>query len=267
MKQERDADPLARRVSHSLTAAGVALLTKAPERAARKALGLRGKPAPPVPQILYGFSPAVVPVLSDAHTRRIATGYWTRPDHGAHDRQLQTFLEGDGPVISVGFGSMHGQDPRGLGDLVIAAVRRVGVRAVLLSGWGAISADDNTGDGVFIIESVAHSWLFPRMAVNVHHGGAGTTGAALTAGVPTIVVPFGADQPFWARRAQGLGVAPAPMPRSSLTADCLAAALETALTDARMHARAADVGATLHRETGPSTAIDAVELATHTNPS
>ena len=46
-------------------------------------------------------------------------------------------------------------------------------------------------------EWIPHSWLFPRMAAVVHHGGVGTTAAGLAAGVPSIITPFFADQPFW----------------------------------------------------------------------
>jgi UDP:flavonoid glycosyltransferase YjiC (YdhE family) len=99
------------------------------------------------------------------------------------------------------------------------------------------------------------------MSANVHHGGARTTGAAIGAGVPTVIVPFGADQPFWAQRAHRLGVAPRPLPRRKLTAAVLAGALEQAPTDANMTARARELGARVGKETGVKSAIDAIESA------
>ena len=65
--------------------------------------------------------------------------------------------------------------------------------------------------------ALPHDWLFPKMRAVVHHGGAGTTGAGLRAGVPSIVVPFTMDQPFWASRVHALGVGPKPIPRPKLT--------------------------------------------------
>ncbi|MFN8418241.1 MAG: hypothetical protein U0528_03190 [Anaerolineae bacterium] len=50
------------------------------------------------------------------------------------------------------------------------------------------------------------------MAAVVHHGGAGTTAAGLRAGVPSIIVPFFGDQPFWGQRTAALGVGTAPIP-------------------------------------------------------
>ncbi|CAF2906274.1 unnamed protein product [Rotaria sp. Silwood2] len=47
-----------------------------------------------------------------------------------------------------------------------------------------------------IKESVPHSWLFLNMSAAIHHGGVGTTHASLRYGLPTLILPFGADQPF-----------------------------------------------------------------------
>lgn len=256
-----DGTAASRRLSHRITRLGVSLLTRAPQRAARVALRISAPSPPPLPEIIYGFSPAVVPIASDSGARRIATGYWTLPAQADPSVELLTFLESDQPVVSVGFGSMHGQDARALRELVVAAVRRAKVRAVLLSGWGALAASRERDRDVLTVDAVAHSWLFPRMAATVHHGGAGTTGAALTAGVPTVIVPFGADQPFWAQRVHTLGTSPAPIPRRALSVDRLAAALQSALRDEHMQARAAEIGARLHGESGARAAIDAVEAA------
>ena len=106
-----------------------------------------------------------------------------------------------------------------------------------------------------MIESVLHDWLFPKMAAVVHHGGAGTTGAGSRAGVPSIVVPFGGDKPFWARRVKALGVGPDPIPRGRLTADNLAHAMPVAVTDESIRKRAAELGKTIHAEDGVGNAI------------
>jgi sterol 3beta-glucosyltransferase len=68
---------------------------------------------------------------------------------------------------------------------------------------------------------MSHAWLFPRTAAIIHHGGSGATGFALRSGVPSMVVPFTADQPSWGRRTQELGVGHAPIPFTKLTPDSL----------------------------------------------
>ena len=82
-----------------------------------------------------------------------------------------------------------------------------------------------------MVDGVPFAWLFPRVAAVVHHGGAGTTSAGLRAGVPSVVVPFFGDQPYWGLRVADLGVGPVPIPRKKLTVERLAQAIQTAVTD------------------------------------
>ena len=248
------------RLSHVVTDVMLGALLAPPTRASREELGLSGRARLPHPSIIYGFSPRVVPVASDPQTRRVATGYWTSQEPGAQvDPQLRDFLERPGAVVSVGFGSMRTQEPATLRVVVEQAAADAGVRAVLLTGWGALTADASTSDRVFIAESVPHEWLFSRVAATVHHGGAGTTGAALRAGVPTVVVPFGADQPFWASRAAALGVAPPTIPRRKLTAALLAQAIGSCLASQQMQDRASSLGEDLRAEDGVGTAVRELE--------
>jgi UDP:flavonoid glycosyltransferase YjiC (YdhE family) len=88
---------------------------------------------------------------------------------------------------------MLGSTPQATADLVVQALNRSGQRGVMYGGWGALKAT-RVPETVFLTESVPHTWLFPYMAAVVHHGGAGTTGAVLRAGVPSIVIPFFGDQ-------------------------------------------------------------------------
>jgi len=108
------------------------------------------------------------------------------------------------------------------------------------------------------LDGIAHSWLYPRCSAVVHHGGAGTTAAALRAGVPAVVVPFHGDQPFWARRVHSMGTGPAPIARQRLTAPKLAAALREATTSAQMRARAAELGTLVRAEDGVARAVASI---------
>jgi len=101
----------------------------------------------------------------------------------------------------------------------------------------------------------AEPGVWPWMASAVHHGGAGTTGAGLRAGVPSVIVPVSSDQPFWARRVKALGADPAPLPRRRLTAERLADAICVAVTDESMRTRAAALGETIRAEDGVADAV------------
>jgi len=97
------------------------------------------------------------------------------------------------------------------------------------------------------------------MAAVIHHGGAGTTGAALRAGVPSLVVPFAADQPFWGERTYALGVGPRLIPRRRLTAENLAEAVRIAVTDPGMRERASLIGSQIQAEDGVARAVEVFE--------
>jgi UDP:flavonoid glycosyltransferase YjiC (YdhE family) len=145
-----------------------------------------------------------------------------------------------------------------LAQIALAALAQTGQRGLLLSGWGGLAAADLPPD-VFQIESAPFAWLFPRMKAMVHHGGVGTTADALRAGVPPIIVPFTADQPYWGRRVQQLGVGPAPIDHRKLTVGRLASAIRAAVSDQAMRRRAAELGARIRSEEGVAQAVEIVE--------
>jgi sterol 3beta-glucosyltransferase len=103
---------------------------------------------------------------------------------------------------------------------------------------------------VYLLEEAPHDWLFPRVAVVIHHGGAGTTAAGLHAGAPTVICPFFGDQPFWGRRVAALGAGTSPIPQRGLTAERLAAAIRTVTTDGAMRERAAQLAERIRGEDG-----------------
>lgn len=210
--------------------------------------------------LLGAYSPAVIPRPPDWPDGARPTGYWF-PDlpAGWHPQPaLEAFLARGAPPVYVGFGSMAGRRPEQLARLVLEALARSGQRGVLLTGWGGIQALD-VPDTVLVIDSAPHAWLFPRVAAVVHHGGAGTTGEGLRAGVPTVVVPFTVDQPFWGQRVQAFGVGPAPLPQRTLTAAALADAITRAVSDPGIRRRAAALGATLRAENGVSVAVSRIK--------
>jgi sterol 3beta-glucosyltransferase len=177
---------------------------------------------------------------------------WTPP------QALSDFLAaGDAPVY-IGFGSMPDSKPEATTRLIIEAVQQSGRRAVILTGWARLGADD-VPENIHILKYAPHSWLFPQMAAVAHHGGAGTTAAGFRAGVPTIIVPHNADQPYWGRRARQLGVGTKPIPRGKLTAAKLAAAIDEATSSRAMQDRAAELGAKIAAEDGIGEAVRMVK--------
>jgi len=177
---------------------------------------------------------------------------WTPPP------ALMDFLDRGPAPIYVGFGSMGSRKPEETADMVLQALAQTQQRAVLISGWGGLRKAA-LPDTVYMADSIPHAWLFPRVATVVHHGGAGTVAAGLRAGVPSIVIPFFGDQPFWGRQIAALGVGPDLIPRASLSAERLAHAIQQAVTDTAMRSKAAELGNTIRQEDGVGEAIRHIE--------
>jgi sterol 3beta-glucosyltransferase len=208
--------------------------------------------------LFYAYSPTVIPRPADWPDRIHVTGFWFSdpPPGWTPPSDLVAFLESGPPPVYVGFGSMPSGSAEDTLKLILKALELSHQRGVLLSGWAGIGEDRKLPENAFGIESVPHSWLFPRMSAVVHHGGAGTTGAGLRAGVPSIVTPFVADQPNWATRIEALGVGPRAIPFRELTAGLLANAMLQATSDAAMRRRAADIGEQVRSEDGIGTTAD-----------
>jgi vancomycin aglycone glucosyltransferase len=88
--------------------------------------------------------------------------------------------------------------------------------------------DPGSNNDLFVSGDVNQQTLFPRVAAVVHHGGAGTTTTATRAGVPQVIVPQIADQPYFAGRIATLGIG-AAHDAPSPTLESLSAALRIAL--------------------------------------
>ncbi len=149
-------------------------------------------------------------------------------------------------------------DPAATAALVLSATEEIGCRAIVAAGWGGL-VPAMRSPSIFAIGEAPHDWLFPRMAAVVHHGGAGTTAAALRAGLPSVVVPFMADQFFWGRILANRGVAPEPLPQEHLSAPTLARAIAQTLDDPTMRERAAALGALVRAEDGLGYAVERIE--------
>ena len=175
--------------------------------------------------ILAAWSPTLLPAASDwTHPNVTITGPWQLPSDPDWQppNDLAEFLADGEPPIYVGFGSMAG-----LGDLPTwrdAIIQGLaGRRALLSSGWAAL-ADTDLPDTVHPIGWAPHDWIFPRCAAIMHHCGVGTTHQAAQSGTPSIPVPFGMDQPFWADRLYKLGIATRPINPRKITSEVVRAA-------------------------------------------
>jgi sterol 3beta-glucosyltransferase len=203
----------------------------------------------------------VFPRADDWSQHVYSTGYWFLEEevNWSPSNDLLDFLDGGTPPVYVGFGSIGASSLAvRTTEMVIDALKLSGQRGILATGWNSMSDIDNIPEDMFILESAPHSWLFPRMAAVVHHGGAGTTAAGLRAGVPSIIIPHSNDQFAWGRRVYELGIGSKPIPRKNLTAEKLSDAIKIVLADEIKEA-AKDLGIKIQSENGAKKAAGIID--------
>lgn len=229
----------------------------------KKELGLQAtnleKMQPNKVPFLYNFSPAVVvPPLDYSDWIRV-TGYWFLDEGAASEwtppKELTEFIKKarvDGKkLVYVGFGSIVVQDSAMLTNTIIKSVLKADVRCILSKGWSdrLDKKDVDTIEAplppeILQIKSAPHDWLFKQIDAAAHHGGAGTTGASLRAGIPTIIKPFFGDQFFFGSRVEDLGVG---IFLRKINVSVLARALWEACNSQRMIVKAKVLGETIRQ--------------------
>ncbi|KAL4942455.1 hypothetical protein BDV06DRAFT_211804 [Aspergillus oleicola] len=218
---------------------------------------------------LYNFSPSVVSPPVDFPDWIRITGYWFLSEGSSWNppKALLEFIQRarqDGKkLVYIGFGSIVVSDPAALTRTVVESVQKADVRCILSKGWSARLGDPSSTKSEIplppeihqINYSVPHDWLFSKIDAAAHHGGAGTTGASLRAGLPTITKPFFGDQFFFGNRVEDLGVG---ICMKRLNVSFFSRALWTATHDERMIVRAKRLGERIRSEDGVATAIQAI---------
>ncbi len=206
--------------------------------------------------LLQAYSAALVPPGCAPLT--VQTGTWTFPQsEWQPPPELQAFLEAGPPPVVVSFGSMVSRDTPSLMTMIIKTLCQTGLRGIIQRGW-ADATVQRVPNTIYLADEIPHDWLLPQAAAMIHHGGAGTTASALRAGVPSVIVPLAADQPFWAWRAHKTGANPPPIPVTELSVERLQSALQQAL-DPAYRSRAAIVSAMMRAEGGAPAAVQHIE--------
>lgn len=210
--------------------------------------------------LLYCYSEAVIPRPADWGNWIQVTGYWfpTEPAGWSPPDDLLAFLAAGSPPVFIGFGSMVHPSIRKTADRLIQAALDAGERVIVSAGWdGNMTGHDSTE--VMAVGEVPYSWLFPRMAAVIHHGGSGTVAYGLRAGVPTLVVPLLPDQIYWGRRVYELGAGCRPLLPSTVDQTNLPGVIEYLVKSPQIRQRAEELGRRIRSEDGVGQAVSLIE--------
>jgi UDP:flavonoid glycosyltransferase YjiC (YdhE family) len=232
-----------------------------PVRSLRRELGLR-RGCDPVFRdkfaqdlVLALFSAQLAKKQSDWPVQTLQPGFVFFDDPGAVDGavdKLESFLAAGDPPIVFALGSTAAHNPGNFYEASVEAARRIRRRAVLIGATTRMSSSD-----VLSVPYAPYSQIFPRAVAIVHQAGSGTTAQALRAGRPSLMVPYGWDQPDNASRVERLGTGVA-LPRVFYNAGNAATCLERLLNDQRFASRAVEAKALLEDD-ALSPVCDAIE--------
>jgi UDP:flavonoid glycosyltransferase YjiC (YdhE family) len=185
--------------------------------------------------------------------------FYDKDDAGGMTPELLRFLDAGPPPVVFTLGSSAVQIAGNFYTETLPAIQRLGCRAVLLVGKdGQNELPAGLPPTVHVAGYAPFSGLFPRARAIVHSGGAGTTGQALRAGKPMLVVPWAHDQPDNAEHARRLGLARV-LPAHLFTAGRAFYHLFPLLNDPSYAARAAEIGKLVAAEDGATAAATALE--------
>lgn len=208
----------------------------------------------------YSYSPAFLPKPSEWPDWVHVNGYWflDSPVDWQPSQDLIEFLATGSPPVYIGFGFNNQEDLNSevLIKLFLEALAGLGQRGILFMGKDLSNRID-LPEEVFPIEWVSFDWLFPQLAAVVHHGGLGTTHAALRAGIPSIIIPHDEENIFWSHRIVELGLGPPVIPQKHLSLKKLTAAIKAATSDKAMHARVTQMSTQIQAEDGVAMAVEA----------
>jgi UDP:flavonoid glycosyltransferase YjiC (YdhE family) len=180
------------------------MLVKLSEQPLRQALGMPDVPEPAPPALeIQAYDERCLPGQPDqwAEPGRPFVGALTlESPTDTDDAVLAWIAEGTAPIY-FGLGSTPISPPAEIVGMVIAACSQLNERLLICTGPNDLSEFDHF-DHVKLVGAVNHAAALPGCRAAVHHGGAGTTAAAMRAGVPSLVLCLWLDQPVW-----GAGIA------------------------------------------------------------
>jgi UDP:flavonoid glycosyltransferase YjiC (YdhE family) len=187
------------------------------------------------------------------------TGFWDPLQGRARQASpaLEAFVAEGGPPAVLTMGSMAMFDAPRVLRAFGQALRTAGRRGVVVAGWAEVAPDAQAE--CMVVEEADYDWLFARAACVVHHGGCGTLGAVLRAGVPSILLPQLTAQDGFGRALMRERLATGVFEAAELEPAALAAAIDRAVRDETVLASVRRWQQKVRQERGLSLAAELIE--------
>ena len=206
-----------------------------------------------IPTII-SLSPQVLSPPPDWKDRVWYFGYLLpKQEHTPLPPEIERFLSKD-PPIYIGFGSMNNTLKQEHLEMVDRVLKQKNVRAIFMVE-GSQFEPGQYSPRLLLAPLCDHVLLFPKVKMIIQHGGASTFAASLTAGKPTIIVPFAYDHFFWGVHAERIGVGPRMIPFTKLNEKRLHQAISAVINNPRFTQRAKEISHKLVQEDGASQAV------------
>ncbi len=196
------------------------------------------------------------------NTRVTGFPFYDRRDRAGDEAsaapELLAFLDAGPPPVIFTLGSSAFWAAADFYTQSLMAARSIGRRALLLIGDERNRPAETLPEGVAAFEYAPFSEVLPRACAVVHQGGVGTTGQALRAGRPALVVPFSHDQFDNGARVERAGCG-RMLPRAKYDAESAASMLRELLENGSYTLNAEHAGRIVRAEDGARTACDLIE--------
>jgi UDP:flavonoid glycosyltransferase YjiC (YdhE family) len=233
----------------------------------KKRAEIKLKPVKNVSLKILGNVPIVasdIPLMSvpeNVKFKYIQTGYMYLKNKAEKlNDEIENFLQSGPTPIFIGFGSMSMDNPTALkaSKLFVQVAESLKLRFIIQKAWSGLKDLSDHKNCIFV-DDVSYELLFPRVAIAIHHGGAGTVQMAARAGVPQMIIPFMNDQFNWRVQIVKLGLGPYTRVMQTLTAKSLSKSISECLTNEKYRKKAKEIAETVKKIDGIELTVNAIE--------
>lgn len=207
--------------------------------------------------MISAVSPELGKQPSDLRDNAVQCDYFFPTTEQELSPRIKEFINAGEPPVYFGFGSVTDKKPTETINALLEMVTTLKVRCILSKGWAAYNELLDREEFFFASEE-PHLKLFEKVQLVMHHGGAGTTSTAAHAGAPQLLIPSMADQYYWAKQIEDLGLG-LSISKGKLKGKRLIEAVKELISTQQFSKRAKEFQKKIYKQSGISQCITFIE--------